>query len=108
MTSLAWILLAVAGLLELVWATALKQSDGFTRLWPSVIGVTLSLASFAMLALALRHLPVGTAYAVWVGIGAVGVTLAGIIYLGEAASLQRLLCILLIVTGVVGLRFLEG
>lgn len=108
MTSLAWVLLVTAGLLELVWATALKQSDGFTRLGPSIVGVTVSLVSFALLALALRHLPVGTAYAVWVGIGAVGVTLAGIVYLGEAVTLPRLLCILLIVSGVVGLRLLEG
>lgn len=108
MTNLAWILLVGAGLLELVWATAMKQSDGFTRLWPSVVGITVSLVSFGLLALALRDLPVGTAYAVWVGIGAVGVTLAGIVYFGEAVTPQRLLCILLVVTGVVGLRLLEG
>jgi quaternary ammonium compound-resistance protein SugE len=93
MTTIAWMLLVLAGLLELVWATALKHSDGFTRLWPSIIGVSLSLVSFVLLGLALRNLPVGTAYAVWVGIGAAGVTIAGIVIYGESASPLRLLCI---------------
>jgi quaternary ammonium compound-resistance protein SugE len=108
MTTTAWAMLLFAGLLEIVWATALKQSDGFTRLWPSVIGITLSLVSFVLLALALRHLPVGTAYAVWVGIGAAGVTIAGIVLYSEAASTQRLLCIAMILVGVVGLRLIEA
>jgi quaternary ammonium compound-resistance protein SugE len=107
MTTIAWALLLVAGLLEIVWATALKQSDGFTRLWPSIIGTGLSLVSFALLALALRHLPVGTAYAVWVGIGAAGVTIAGIVLYSETASTPRLACLALILTGVIGLRLLE-
>ena len=72
---MAWLFLVAAGLLEIVWAIALKQSDGFTRLWPSVIGISTALASFLLLTMALRHLPVGTAYAVWVGIGAIGVAL---------------------------------
>jgi quaternary ammonium compound-resistance protein SugE len=73
---MAWLLLVSAGLLEIVWAVALKYTGGFTRLWPSVIGVTSAVVSFAMLASALKSLPVGTAYAVWVGIGAVGVARA--------------------------------
>ena len=105
---MAWTLLLIAGVLEIVWATAMKDSHGFTRLWPSVIGVTVSLASFVMLALALRHLPLGTAYAVWVGIGAVGVTLAGMVYFGETASPARLFFIALVVAGVVGLRVVES
>ena len=105
---MAWTLLLIAGVLEIVWATAMKDSDGFTRLWPSVIGVTVSLASFVMLALALRQLPLGTAYAVWVGIGAVGVTIAGMVYFGETASPLRLFFIALVVAGVVGLRVVES
>ncbi len=101
MKSTAWTLLVLAGLLEIVWATALKQSDGFTRLWPSVIGVGLSLVSFALLAL--RDLPVGTAYAVWVG-----VAIAGIMIYGEAASPVRLTCIAAVLAGVIGLRIIEG
>ena len=108
MKSMAWTLLVLAGLLEIVWATALKQSDGFTRLWPSVVGVSLSLVSFVLLALALRDLPVGTAYAVWVGIGAVGVAIAGIAIYGEAASPVRLTCIAAVLAGVIGLRIIEG
>jgi quaternary ammonium compound-resistance protein SugE len=108
MKSMAWTLLVLAGLLEIVWATALKQSDGFTRLWPSVVGVSLSLVSFVLLALALRDLPVGTAYAVWVGIGAVGVAIAGIAIYGEAATPIRLTCIAAVLAGVIGLRIIEG
>lgn len=108
MTSIAWPMLVLAGLLEIVWATALKQSDGFTRFWPSVIGITLSLVSFVLLALALRHLPVGTAYAVWVGIGAIGVAAAGMMLYGEPASPPRLICISAILAGVIGLRIIEG
>jgi quaternary ammonium compound-resistance protein SugE len=105
---MAWMMLVIAGLLEIVWATALKESDGFSRLWPSVIGVTVSLVSFVVLALALNHLPLGTAYAVWVGIGAVGVAIAGIIHFGDAVTPQRLLCIALVLGGIIGLRLLEG
>jgi len=108
MKSMAWTLLVLAGLLEIVWATALKQSDGFTRLWPSVVGVSLSLVSFVLLGLALRDLPVGTAYAVWVGIGAVGVAIAGIAIYGEAATPIRLTCIAAVLAGVIGLRIIEG
>jgi quaternary ammonium compound-resistance protein SugE len=103
-----WLVLICAGLLEIVWATALKQSDGFSRLWPSVIGVGGALFSFVLLAIALRHLPAGTGYAVWVGIGAVGVVIAGVVVFGEAASAARLLFLSIIVVGIVGLRLVEG
>jgi quaternary ammonium compound-resistance protein SugE len=102
------LVLICAGLLEIVWATALKQSDGFSRLWPSVIGVGGALLSFVLLAIALRHLPAGTGYAVWVGIGAVGVVIAGVVVFGEAASAARLLFLSIIVVGIVGLRLVEG
>jgi quaternary ammonium compound-resistance protein SugE len=105
---MAWVILACAGLLEIVWATALKQSDGFTRLWPSVIGIGGATLSFVLLAVALRHLPAGTGYAVWVGIGAVGVAIVGIVVFGDAVSPTRLLFLSLIVVGIVGLRLAEG
>jgi quaternary ammonium compound-resistance protein SugE len=105
---MAWLILVCAGLLEIVWATALKQSDGFTRLWPSIIGVGGALISFVLLAVAIRDLPTGTGYAVWVGIGAVGVAVAGIILFGEAVSAARLLFLSIIVIGIVGLRIVEG
>ncbi|HLT01196.1 MAG TPA: SMR family transporter, partial [Geminicoccaceae bacterium] len=97
-----------AGLLEVVWAIALKQTDGFTRLWPSVIGITAAVVSFVMLSSALKSLPVGTAYAVWVGIGALGVALAGIVALGESAAPLRVGFLALILIGVVGLKVVEG
>ena len=100
----AWVQLIAAGLLEIVWAIALKQTNGWTRLVPSVIGVISALASFLLLANALKTLPVGTAYAVWVGIGACGVAIVGILALGESASPLRLLCLAAILAGVIGLR----
>ncbi|TQM82216.1 quaternary ammonium compound-resistance protein SugE [Saccharothrix saharensis] len=100
---MAWVLLLGAALLEAVWATALGRSDGFTRPWPTVIGIAAAAASFVMLAIAMRDLPVGTAYAVWVGLGAVGVVLVGITA-GESASPPRLACLALIVLGVAGLK----
>jgi quaternary ammonium compound-resistance protein SugE len=105
---MAWLLLLGAGLLEIVWAIALKASEGFTRFWPSVIGIVTALASFLMLTMALKSLPVGTAYAIWVGIGAVGVALVGILAFNEAASLARLSLLGLILVGIVGLKLIEG
>jgi quaternary ammonium compound-resistance protein SugE len=105
---MAWFLLVGAGLLEIVWAIALKYADGFTRFWPSAIGIAAAVVSFIMLTLALKSLPVGTAYAVWVGIGALGVALAGIVTLGESASLIRLGLLLLILIGVIGLKVIEA
>lgn len=105
---MSWLLLTGAGLLEIVWAVALKQAGGFTRFWPSVIGIVSAIVSFIMLSLALKQLPVGTAYAVWVGIGALGVALAGIVALGESASPVRLSLLALILIGVIGLKLVEA
>lgn len=105
---MSWLLLTGAGLLEIVWAVALKQAGGFTRFWPSLIGIVSAIVSFVMLSLALKQLPVGTAYAVWVGIGALGVALAGIVALGESASPMRLGLLALILIGVIGLKLVEA
>lgn len=105
---MAWTMLVVAGLLEIVWAIALKQTEGFTRLWPSVIGIGAALASFVLLTAALKTLPVGTAYAVWVGIGAVGVALIGMLALGEAVTPARIAFLSLILIGIVGLKIVEN
>jgi quaternary ammonium compound-resistance protein SugE len=101
---MAWWLLLVAGLLEIVWAIGLKYTEGFTRLWPSVVTVAAMAASVLLLAIAMRSLPVGTAYAVWTGIGAVGTVILGIALFGEPATAVRLLCIALIVAGIAGLK----
>lgn len=101
---MVWIVLVVAGLLEIGWAIGLKYTEGFTVFWPTV-GTLLSLvASVALLGLAMQTLPVGTAYAIWTGIGATGTVLLGIVLYNEPASLVRLLCVGLIVSGIVGLK----
>lgn len=102
---MAWIILFIAGLFETGWAIGLKYTEGFTRLWPSVWTVTAMIVSIVLLGLALKSLPVGTAYAVWTGIGAVGTVILGIYLFGEPATLARLGCIALIVAGIVGLKF---
>lgn len=96
-----WIALALAGLFEIVWATAMKQSHGFTRLWPSLLTLAAMLASFGLLAYAMRTLPLGTAYTIWTGIGAVGAFLVGITVLGESATPARLLAAAMIVGGLI-------
>ena len=101
---MAWVYLVVAGLLEIGWAIGLKYTEGFTRLVPTVLTVASMTASVALLGLALRELPVGTGYAVWTGIGAVGTAMLGIYLLGEPATAGRLVCIWLIVSGIVGLK----
>ena len=101
---MSWIVLVLSGVLEAVWATALSRSEGFSRLGPSVVFVVACALSMAGLAYALRELPVGTAYAGWVGIGAVGTAIYGIVALEESASALRLVCLGLIVAGVVGLK----
>ena len=101
-----WTLLFFAAALEIVWASGLKSTAGFTRLWPSAGVIAAMAASMFLLALAARGLPIGTAYAVWTGIGAVGTALAGIFLFGESAAPARLACIALIVAGVIGLKFL--
>lgn len=99
-----WILLLIAGLLEVGWAIGLKYTEGFTRLWPSVGTVGAMVVSVGMLGYAMRDLPVGTAYAVWVGVGAVGTAILGMFLFGESASAGRLISIGLIVAGIVGLK----
>lgn len=103
---MAWIVLAVSGLLETVWAAALSRSAGFSRLVPSVVFAVALVLSMAGLAYAMRSIPVGTAYPVWVGIGAVGAALYGMVVLGEPASTGRMLCLVAVVGGVIGLKIL--
>lgn len=99
-----WILLIVAGLLEVGWAIGLKYTEGFTRLWPSIGTVLAMLASVGLLGIAMKSLPVGTAYAVWVGVGAVGTVILGIVLFDESAAAARLISVALIVAGIVGLK----
>ncbi len=101
---MAWIAIAVAGLLEVVWAYAMKQSAGFTKPWPSVVTIVAMIASFTLLSLGMRALPLGTAYTVWTGIGAVGAFVVGIAFLGEAAGPMRVAAALLIVAGLVMMK----
>ena len=101
---MAWAILFLAGLLEIGWAIGLKYTEGFTRLWPTVWTVGSMVASVALLGLALKWLPVGTAYAVWTGIGTVGVALLGIYLFSEPAGAIRLACIAMIVVGIAGLK----
>ena len=102
--TMAWIVLVVAGLFEVCWAIGLKYTDGFTRLWPSIGTVTAMVVSVVLLGWAMRSLPVGTAYAVWTGIGAVGTVLLGIVLFGEPATVARLACVGLVVAGILGLK----
>jgi quaternary ammonium compound-resistance protein SugE len=95
----AWIILIIAGLLEVIWAFAMKQAEGFTRLWPSVVTIGAMVLSFGLLAVSMRTLPLGTAYAVWTGIGALGAFIVGIVVLGEPATAIRLIAAALIVGG---------
>jgi len=101
---MAWLLLVVAGLLEVGWAIGLKYTAGFTRLWPTVGTLTAMVASVGLLGVAMKTLPVGTAYAVWVGVGAVGTAALGMVLFGELASVGRLVSLGLIVAGIVGLK----
>lgn len=101
---MAWVILLIAGLFEVAWAVGLKYTDGFTRLWPSVWTIATMIVSFWLLGIAMRALPVGTAYSVWVGVGAVGTVILGIVLLGEAATAGRLVSVGLIVAGIVGLK----
>lgn len=104
---MSWIVLFVAGLLEVAWAVGLKYTAGFTRLVPSVLTLTAMAGSVGLLGLALRDLPLGTAYAVWTGIGTIGTAIYGIVVLGEPSEAARLVCILLIVAGILGLKILS-
>lgn len=101
---MAWVILVVAGLFEIGWAIGLKYTHGFTRLWPSVWTASAMLTSLWLLGIAMKSLPLGTAYAVWVGVGAVGTVILGIVLLGESANPLRLVSVGLIVAGIVGLK----
>lgn len=105
---MAWIFLALAGALEVSFTTALKYSEGLTRLWPSVLFLAASFASFAFLAQAIKTIPLGTAYAVWTGIGAVGTAIVGIVLFAEPATALRILFLATIVGGIVGLKLVSG
>jgi len=104
---MAWVYLVLAGLFEIGWAVGLKYSQGFTRFWPSAATVVSMAISLILLGVSLRSLPLGTAYAVWTGIGAAGTVLLGIMLFGESASAARLGCVGLIIAGIVGLRVLS-
>ena len=105
---MAWIYLLIAGLLEIVWAYFMKQSDGFTRLWPSVATIGFMVVSFALLSLAMKSLPMGTAYVVWTGIGAVGAFAVGVVFLGEHLSPMRILAAVLVLAGLVIFKLAPG
>lgn len=100
-----WIIVAIAGVMETGWALGLKYSEGFTKLWPSVATIVLALGSFWMLSLAMKSLPVGTAYAVWVGIGAIGTAVAAVFLFNEPVNALRVAGVLLILAGIVALKF---
>lgn len=101
---MAWLILTIAGLLEVVWAIGLKYTHGFTRLTPSILTIVAMMASFILLANAMKTLPAGTAYAVWTGIGAVGASITGIILLGESVNPVRVISLCLIIGGIIGLK----
>lgn len=101
---MAWVILFVAGLCEVAWAIGLKYTEGFTRFWPTVGTVAAMIVSIWLLGIAMKTLPVGTAYSVWVGVGAVGTVVLGIVLFGEAANAARLISVALIVAGIVGLK----
>ena len=103
-----WIYLAIAGLFECAWAIGIKYTDGFSKLLPSVLTITAMGISLWLLSLAMKSIPIGTAYAVWTGIGAVGVAILGMILFGESRELIRILCLLLIISGIVGLRLVSS
>lgn len=105
---MAWVVLFFAGLLEIAWAVGLKYSAGFTRLWPTVATGAALVASMGLLGVALRTLPLGTAYAIWTGIGSVGTAVLGIVLFREPATAMRLVCIGLIVAGIIGLKLASG
>jgi quaternary ammonium compound-resistance protein SugE len=105
---MAWVVLFVAGLFEVGWAVAFKYTEGFTRFWPSVIAAVSVVVSLGLLGIALRTLPLGTAYTVWTGIGAIGTVVLGIVLFGESANALRLACVGLILVGIIGLRLVPA
>jgi quaternary ammonium compound-resistance protein SugE len=105
---MAWVLLGIAGVIEIAFAFCMKSSEGFTRLIPALLTVVTGLSSVVLLSLALRALPVGTGYAIWTGIGAAGTAILGMAVLGESVAPMRVLCLVLIVAGVIGLKLVSG
>ena len=105
---MAWIILVVAGMLEVGWAVGLKYTEGFTRLFPSITTLSAMGASVALMGVAVRTLPVGTVYAVWTGIGTIGTVIVGIVFFGESASFVRLFCVLMIFSGIIGLKLVTS
>ncbi len=101
---MAWVILVIAGLFEVGWAIGLKYTEGFTRLWPTIGTVAAMIISLGLLGIAMKSLPVGTSYAVWVGVGAVGTVILGIVLLGEAANAARLISVAFIIAGIIGLK----
>ncbi len=101
---MSWLILFFAGLLETVWAVGLKYTEGFSRFWPSLMTLAAMAASLWLLSIAMKALPLGTAYAIWTGIGAVGTVVVGIVLFGESAAVMRLVSVVLIVTGMAGLK----
>jgi quaternary ammonium compound-resistance protein SugE len=104
---MTWLVLVVAGIFEIAWAIGLKYTEGFTRLWPTLATVSAMAVSLGMLGIAMRTIPVGTAYAVWTGIGTIGTVILGIILFGESANALRLACVALILVGILGLKMLD-
>jgi len=104
----SWIILFIAGLFEVAWAVGLKYTEGFTRFWPSAGTLAAMVVSVGLLGLAMKQLPVGTAYAVWTGVGAVGTAILGIVLFGDSASAARLACLAMIAGGIVGLKVVSG
>jgi quaternary ammonium compound-resistance protein SugE len=105
---MAWVYLLLAGILEVIWAYTMKSSDGFTRLWPSVITLVTMALSFGLLAVAMKSLPLGTTYTIWTGIGAIGAFTVGIVVLGEPVNALRILAAILIVSGLVLMKLSSG
>lgn len=105
---MAWVYLLIAGVCEILWAVSLKYTEGFSRFWPSVISCIPMVASFLFLAKAIQTIPVGGAYAVWTGIGATGAAIAGMVYFGEARTPMRIASLILVIVGIVGLKFSSG
>ena len=103
---MSWFILFIAGLFEVVWAVGIKYTEGWTRLWPSIFTVFAMTASFYLLSMALKHIPMGSAYAVWTVIGTIGTVIYGIIFFKEPTDILRIVCILLIICGIVGLRIM--
>jgi quaternary ammonium compound-resistance protein SugE len=101
---MAWVILVTAGLFETGWAIGLKYTEGFTRLWPTIGTILAMIVSLWLLGIAMKSLPVGTAYSIWVGVGAVGTVILGIVLLGEPANAGRLISIMLIIAGIIGLK----